>query len=238
MAWGKRADATCTAGEQADAPRPIDRLRSSALALVVANLVPIYGVLALGWKVAPIMVFYWTENLVVGVFNIAKMARAQGSVAGSGTTLNGKPVTQESRRAMMLFFAVHYGFFTLGHGVFVWAVFSPGRGVFLPQLGLALLILFASHGYSYRRNFIGRGEYLRVSFVQLFWQPYARVVVMHVSILAGGTLAAAMGSPIGALLVLVGLKTLIDLGAHWLERRKFSARFGGGPCGTIASRST
>ena len=201
----------------------LGRMRASALALVVANLVPLYGALALGWKVAPIMVFYWTENLVVGFFNALKMSRAQGPVGDSRMTLNGRPVTQGSRKALILFFAVHYGFFTLGHGVFIMAVFGPGLKNAFTELGLALLVLSASHGISFRRNFIGRGEYLRVSFARLFWQPYARVVIMHLTILVGGTLAASMGSPVGALLVLVALKTLIDLAAHWLERRKFSS---------------
>ena len=205
-------------------PTLFSRLHSSALALVVANLAPLYGVLALGWKVAPIMVFYWAENVVVGFFNVLKMARAQGDVSQSRTTLNGRPVTMESRRGMILFFMVHYGFFTLGHGVFVLAIFSPGTGNVFSQLTLALLVLSASHGFSYRRNFIGRGEYLRVSFVTLFWQPYARVVIMHLTILVGGAVAAGMGSPIGALLVLIGLKTAIDLGTHWLERRRFARK--------------
>jgi hypothetical protein len=199
------------------------RLRGSALALVVANLVPVYGVLALGWQIGPIMIFYWAENLVVGFFNILKMARAQGAVSDSRTTLNGKPVTMDSRRALILFFALHYGGFTLGHGIFVFVLFNPDWKNMPAQLGLALLFLSASHGYSYWRNYIGRGEYLGIPFTRLFWQPYARVIVMHLVILAGGSLAAAMGSPLGALLVLVGLKTLIDLGAHGLERRKFLA---------------
>ena len=204
---------------------PLARLRSSAVALVVANLVPVYGVLALGWNVAPIMVFYWTENLVVGFFNVQKMRRAQGPLNATGMTLNGQPVTEGSRRALILFFILHYGLFTLVHGVFVLVLFGTGMRLGR-ELGLALLVLAASHGYSYRRNFIGSGEYLRASFARLFWQPYARIIVMHVTILAGGALAGAMGSPLGALLVLVGLKTVIDLGAHWLERRKFAVRVG------------
>lgn len=198
------------------------RLRGSALALVTANLVPVYGVLALGWKVGPIMVFYWAENLVVGFFNILKMARAQGAVGDSHTTLNGRPVTMDSRRALILFFALHYGGFTLGHGIFVFVLFNPDWKRLPAELGLALLFLSASHGYSYWRNYIGSGEYRGTPFTRLFWQPYARVIVMHLVILAGGALAAAMGSPLGALLLLVGLKTLIDLGAHGLERRKFA----------------
>lgn len=211
--------ASVSAAEASSLPA---RLRSSALALVAANLVPLYGVLALGWKVAPLMVFYWTENLVVGFFNALKMSRAQGAVDGSRMTLNGRPVTRDSRRSLILFFAMHYGIFTLGHGVFVMVMFGPEPGRALGDIGLALLVLSVSHGYSYRRNFIGRGEYRVISFATLFWQPYARLIAMHLAIVLGGTLATAMAQPLGALLVLVGLKTAIDLVAHGLERRKFS----------------
>ena len=87
----------------------LERLRASSLALVVANLMPLLGVLAMNWDVTPIMIFYWAENLVVGFYNVLKMRRAQGSVAGSDTTLNGRPVQQSDRRAMIVFFIVHYG---------------------------------------------------------------------------------------------------------------------------------
>ena len=207
---------------QAQRPLFFRRLHASSLALIAANLVPLYGVLALGWKVAPILVFYWVENLVIGFFNVVKMSCAQGAIANSRMTLNGKPVTRDSRKALMFFFALHYGGFTLGHGVFVMAMFSPGLRDMLGEMGLALLVLSVSHGFSYSRNFIGRGEYLIVPFTRLFWQPYARVIVMHMTIIGGGALAASLGSPLGALLVLVSLKTLIDLVAHRLERKKFS----------------
>jgi len=200
------------------------RLRASPLALVTANLMPLLGVLAFNWNVTPIMVFYWAENLVVGFYNVLKMRRAQGAVAGSGTTLNGRAVQQSDRRAMIVFFVVHYGMFTLCHGIFVLVMFGAGFRAVFSDLGLALLLLAFSHGVSYRRNFIGRGEYQRVAFTSLFWQPYSRVIVMHLTILAGGAWAQAKGSPIYALLVLVALKTVIDLALHLLEHRKFQAR--------------
>ena len=198
-----------------------EKLRASTLALLTANLMPLFGVLALGWSVAPIMVFYWSENLVVGFFNVLKMRLAQGSVANSNTSLNGRPVRETDRGAMILFFIAHYGIFTLVHGVFVMTLFAARwRGAF-SELGLALLFLTVSHGISFRRNFIGRGEYQKVAFTTLFWQPYGRVVVMHLTILGGGAWAQAKGSPVYALVVLVTLKTIIDLGLHFLEHRKF-----------------
>lgn len=199
----------------------LQRLRASTLALLTANLMPLLGVLVLNWSVTPIMVFYWSENLVVGFYNVLKMRRAQGPVAGSNTTLNGRPVQQTDRRAMIVFFIVHYGMFTLCHGIFVLVMFGAKfKGIF-SELGLALLFLTVSHGISYRRNFIGRGEYQRIAFTSLFWQPYSRVIIMHMTILIGGTWAQSKGSPVYALLVLVALKTLIDLALHLLERKKF-----------------
>jgi hypothetical protein len=200
----------------------LQRLRASTLALLTANLVPLFGVLVLNWNVTPIMIFYWAENLVIGFYNVLKMRRAQGSVAGSDTIMNDRPVQQSDRRALIMFFIAHYGLFTLCHGIFVLIMFGARFKGLLAELGMALLFLTVSHGISYRRNFIGRGEYQRVAFTTLFWQPYSRVVVMHLTILVGGAWAQAKGSPVYALLVLVTLKTLIDLGLHLLERRKFA----------------
>jgi len=199
----------------------LGRFQTSALALILANLVPLFGVVALGWNAAAIVVFYWAENLIVGFFNILRMKRAQGSLESSRTTLNGRPVTEANRTAMMLFFAVHYGFFTLGHGVFVLAVFGRQFEGSLQGLATAALGLAVSHGVSFRKNFIGGGEYQKVSFAALFWQPYSRVIVMHLTILFGGALAQAIGSPVPTLILMVALKTLVDLASHLAERRKF-----------------
>ncbi len=197
------------------------RFRASSLALILANLVPVLGVLALGWNAAAIVIFYWAENLAVGFFNILRMRKARGALRSTGMTLNGRPVTEAGRTSLIIFFTFHYGFFTLGHGVFVLVLFgrqfegSP-RDLVIGALGLAV-----SHGISYRKNFIGLGEYKKVSFADLFWQPYSRIVVMHLTIIFGGALAGASGSPVGALILLVALKTLVDLASHLAERRKF-----------------
>jgi hypothetical protein len=205
----------------------LQRLRASTLVLLVANMMPLFGVLAWNWNVTPVMVFYWSENLVIGFYNVLKMRRAQGAVAGSKTTLNGRQVAQSDRRAMIVFFIVHYGMFTLCHGIFVLVMFGAGVSGVFSELGPALLFLTVSHGVSYWRNFIDRKEYQRVAFTTLFWQPYSRVIIMHITILLGGTWAQAKGSPVYALLVLVTLKTAIDLALHLLERRKF-AKMGNG----------
>ena len=44
----------------------------SVLSLVGANLVPLLGVLLLDWDAAVIVLLYWTENVVIGFYNILR----------------------------------------------------------------------------------------------------------------------------------------------------------------------
>jgi hypothetical protein len=53
--------------------------------------------------------------------------------------------------------------------------------------------------------------------------PYKRIVVMHVAIIAGGFGVLALGEPTILLLVLVGLKTAMDVVLHRRSHRGSSA---------------
>ena len=92
----------------------------AVVALIVANAIPLFGALFLGWNVWMILVVYWLENGIVGIFNVLKMLRAEGPIDPTGTwTMNGKPMNVVSRTAIAGFFLVHYGIFWVVHGVFV-----------------------------------------------------------------------------------------------------------------------
>jgi hypothetical protein len=56
----------------------------------------------------------------------------------------------------------------------------------------------------------------------LMSQPYGRIVVLHLTIMGGGFLMMALGSPTVGLVLLVVLKIGLDLSAHLRERRKFA----------------
>lgn len=45
----------------------------SLASLVAANLIPLVGVFFFGWEVGPILLLYWSENLVVGGYNVLKV---------------------------------------------------------------------------------------------------------------------------------------------------------------------
>lgn len=53
----------------------------AVVALIVANAVPLGGVLLLGWSVWTILIVYWLENGIVGFFDVLKILRARGLVA-------------------------------------------------------------------------------------------------------------------------------------------------------------
>ncbi len=179
---------------------------------------------------------YWIESGVVGLINILKMARAEGAPAESSlrpTLGNASPGC--ARAFMIPFFMFHYGLFWVVHGVFVFllpvvaglASLLPGRepqasgGSSLTAEGLfvAAIALSVSHLVSYYLNFIRGGEYRRVSIQSQMAQPYGRVVVLHMTIILGGALIFALGQPIALLLLLVILKTGLDLILHLRSHR-------------------
>jgi hypothetical protein len=49
------------------------RFKASAVTLIVANLVPLIGVLFWDWDAFEIVALYWTENVVIGLINVLKM---------------------------------------------------------------------------------------------------------------------------------------------------------------------
>jgi len=49
--------------------------------------------------------------------------------------------------------------------------------------------------------------------------PYARLFILHITIILGAMAIAFTGAPAAAVLVLVVLKTALDLGLHLAEHR-------------------
>lgn len=209
------------------ATAPVRRWPVSSAVLILANAAPLIGVLLDHWTVFAVVLLYWCENVVVGAFNVLRMlsARPQDGLAWAGKAF------------LIPFFCVHYGMFTFVHGIFVMGLFGGGfakGGMSLSPhvllaairqtgLGWAVAALVASHGFSFFHNYLAGGEYRRVGLQQLMAQPYGRVVVLHLAILGGGFLVMALHSAVPALVLLIVLKTAIDLGAHLAERRKLGS---------------
>ena len=233
----------------------------AVVALIVANAIPLFGALFLGWNVWMILIVYWLENGIIGFYNVLKILRAEGSIdPASGWQMNGKPMNVVGRGAIAGFFAIHYGIFWFVHGIFVLTLplfagigsgfgtgfqttvpftedpfvdgalvgplSSPGTDMaagFQPTAVLfAAAALAISHGVSFWLNYLGRREYLRTSPAVQMFIPYGRLVVLHITIIIGGMAIAFTGAPTVAVVILVVLKTVMDVGFHLAEHRKRS----------------
>jgi hypothetical protein len=200
--------------------------RLSLVVLVAANAVVLWGVIAHQWDVFPILLLFWLENVIVGVLFVARLLAARA----------GDAATWVMKLFLVPFFCVHYGMFTLVHGIFVVALFGgaehghladgvdfagmPGMALqLMTSLGLwiPVIALAASHAFSFVWNFIVQGEYREAQPKALMTRPYGRVIALHVTIIAGGGLAMVLGSPLWALLLLLGIKTAMDARAHVRE---------------------
>lgn len=201
-------------------------LRPSTLVLILANLIPLYGVIVLDWKIFPLVFLFWLENLIIGAFCLLRILVADP----------GNKTFWLLKVFLIPFFCVHFGLFTFVHGVFVMGLFGgmfrtgapfPGEDVVVGfihqyQLGVPILGLALSHAVSFAVNFIREGEYRRANPMGLMQQPYGRVVVLHVTLLFGGFLVMAFQSPVTGLLLLIVLKIGLDLRSH-IREHKFGA---------------
>lgn len=220
-----------TTGEQGLPQAPL----LSSVSLVVGNLLPVWAVWAGHMSVGDVFVVYWIENLAYWAITIVKVRTAQGAGRpGAGRmTINGKPVDASDAGALSFFFALHYGIFTLVHGVFAFVMaFAAGGGLHPGAWLLAGLALVLSHLGSLWINWFDGGERFRVSAATAMWQPYPRMLVLHVGIILGvGLVMRSVGSAdtpsgleqLAPVLLLLGLKTVVDLVLHLWERRRAAA---------------
>lgn len=195
----------------------------SSYSVIVANLVPLLGVVLLHWDAFYVVFFYWVENVVIGFYNALRMATARG--AG--------PFADAKKLFLVPSFCVHYGASCLVHLVFIFVLLGRGIldaggpgfdpfGLFdaidntIRTLGLALpvglLALMVHHGRSYVVDFIQSGERERVGPKQLMGRPYKRIAVLHIALVLGGIGAMSLGSPLWLLVILIVIKTAVDLG--------------------------
>ncbi len=109
--------------------------------------------LFLGWRVFPLVLLYWLENVVVGGLNVAKLLFAQPR----------EPAYWAGKLFLVPFFVVHFSMFTYVHGVLLVALLGPKGTQPFDILGTV--------------------------------PPASRVVVLHLTVLFGGWIMLALGSP-------------------------------------------
>ena len=229
---------------------------TSAIILVAFNLIPLVGVLFWSWNVATLLVLYWVENGVIGALNVPKILLAEGAPTTTLAAPKVATAVFFVIHYGLFWFVHGIFVWTLpmffGGGAPGAIDGLQGLGPTLPPdippeilngdlvapdavvrsgpnvsavlyggIGLAI-----SHAVSFVVNFLGRQEYRSVTPQQQAMAPYGRLVILHVTIIVGAIVSLTIGSPVGAILVLVLLKTGVDLAFHLREHGDRAAFLG------------
>lgn len=202
----------------------------SPAVLVLANLVPVVGVLFWNWEVFIILLLYCTETFIIGLYNFFKILLARKSHWGLNIFLS-------------IFFLFHFNLFVLVQTVFV-VVFSQidvaelsseteENQDFTEVIGAAetymadqylresVLALIISHGFSFFVNYLVGGEFRRADAGKLMLAPYGRIVVQQLTVIFGGFALLLFSVSADVFLVmLILLKTGLDMRSHFRQHQK------------------
>lgn len=212
---------------------PVRASQWPALAAALFNLVPIVGVMFLGWSAFALIFLYWLENLLIGARTVAAML----STAVFGAT------RAAGALAFAAFFTLHYGLFCFVHGMFVVAMFggsayaddslfdlpATAQALFAREPGLvAGLITIALWQAVLLVLFIARGEARQANPLSLMAQPYPRLIILHVTIIFGGFIVMLLNQPLWGLVLLALIKAGFDIAEANGKGPKFSLPAEGG----------
>ncbi len=181
------------------------RTRGSLAALLLANVLPLAGVVFLGWDVLEPLLVYWAESMVIGGYTLLRML-----TAGQGGP---------RRLFLMPFFVVHYGMFVTIQLVVMLGFLGldPRPALASPALHGAVAGFVASHGYSFVAHWLRGPERANADAGDEFSRPYARVFVQQIVVIFGGWILLMTGDARGYVALLVALKIAVDVVAHLRE---------------------
>ena len=180
------------------------KLTKSDLFLILANLLPLYGVWFEGWDPKQMFLVYCLETIIIGGYNVIKMfivtlekKKDVWENLGGGKSL-------VTGWFFILFFIVHYGFFVfIQTAIFAGVSGLSADGAFSPFTFLSrifsylnidaksvLYIFIAMYGFRMLFDFILSGKYRQASLGLLMFQPYVRIFIQQFVVILGSMFLA------------------------------------------------
>ncbi len=198
------------------------KLKNADWLVIAANLIPVYGVIFLGWNPVEAFIVYALETLLVGMLTVLKLLVV--TIYRKKDTWYNQGTSQEvSGFFFIFFFIMHFGLFAAVQT----AIFSQSANITPPGSGL---LHFFFHWYEYINRDIGymlsafvisylvrsfvpfivSGEYKRISMMRLMFQPYGRIFIQQLTVIAG-SMFLALGVGKGFVLVFALVKILFEV---------------------------
>lgn len=200
----------------------VDLTKPSAWGLIASNLAVIFYAYIDNLKAAEVLWMYWVQSVVIGLFNFVRILMLK-NFSTLGFKQSGKELkpTKATKISTAIFFLIHYGFFHLVYGVFL-ATFPTIMNETKPDGSFYLLfssiVFLINYGYDfYKEQNTVTNEIPNLGTVM--FMPYLRIIPMHLTIILGGLIVAAgsfarLDTSLFVILVLMGLKTFVDLITH------------------------
>lgn len=201
----------------------MNKSSKSIIFLLTANVIPIYGVIFLGWRVIDLLFLYWAESAMIGFFNLLKILTAKEKDSNFGLQM------MIHKFIAVIFLPIHFGVFiaVFGFIIFIIAnVIDKTEVSFLAMISsiwIGILCLFISHLYSFLVNYYWGGERYNAPIDKLFWQPYRRLFVMNFTVAGSAALTIIFGQQMIMLIFFIVAKTAADLFSHLWEHKKFGS---------------
>jgi hypothetical protein len=205
---------------------------------LVANLLPLAGVAWWGWDAFEVLILYWMQTVLIFGFALLRIRKvAPESLGEIKVDGRSRPAT---RRDYLLIFAAVGVVFCAAHLLFLWVFFAgPWRNVvsgpiafwqaFAIRNGAWVALLFnALAGLTHYLLAPPRAALVRWIGARIglrdknapagkidtvFGTLFVRIFVMQAAIIFGAMLLQSYGATAAPLMILIGLKTLFDLGS-------------------------
>ena len=207
------------------------------IALIIANAVPLWGVLFFGCNGFLIVMLYWSEHLILVFWNALRIGflKSDKSDCIIVKCLVVPFVMLFCGFLLSLLGMALFGVFGVsleptvrnnpwwGPLVFVQIIYFVVKEVYyvLPMaMKISLLGLLAAHGVSFICRDVLRSQKVSKASSRLVCDPLNRVGLVMLAVTAGALLSRAFGEPVFMLVALVILKTLLDIVLYIREQRK------------------
>lgn len=181
--------------------------------IVGDNLVYLFGVACLAWAVFDVLVLFWVENLLLGIFGLFRL-------------LVGRRPAIDRRIYAAFFYVLALGCFSFIFGLFVWTQFSgldvPGDRqasllaiqlvLLRPQVLIAAAVLTGFQLWDFLFVFLGTGRFRWADGEWEMRHVGIRMFLLTLALLLGAGLLRDYRSSVPVLVLLVLVKTSVELG--------------------------
>ncbi len=198
------------------------KLTPSDYFLILVNLIPVYAVWFEGWNAAQVFIVYCLETVIIGIFNVLKMACVTIFNKPNAGWQNFSGNSNAGGLFLIVFFIFHYGFFVFVQTQIFFgisgiihddSVFGVYRQI--PQaLGrdgqLLLLIFIVYYTLETLYDFFLTGQYKTIAMAKLMFQPYGRIFIQQFVVIVGSMFLLFGGGNV-FILILAAVKIAFEL---------------------------